>query len=220
MGKDQPTRGDLLKKAITACLASVHTSLPGVVVSFDEATSTATIRLAVKLARRVKGERVFDDRDPLITRVPVMFPAGGGASLRFSLDEGDLVTVLFFERSVEEWLATGEAPAEPVSERRHSLADAVAVPLGGTLAAPPSADSYADGAVVLKGDDIRLGSANASSPLALVAEVDDVFDRLKLAAIAAQAAAAGGSGAAATWSTFVSTLGSLSATGTTKIKGE
>ncbi len=46
----------------------IHTSLPGIVKSYDEASQTAEVQVAL----RVDGKEL-----PILSDVPVAFPAGG-----------------------------------------------------------------------------------------------------------------------------------------------
>ena len=89
-----------LKKDI---MRSLHCSMPGVVVSFDEASRTAEIRLA-------------GDRLPVLKDVPVFMP------VPFTVSPGDLCLVVFADREIDSWL-TG---VESKSLRMHSLSDGFA----------------------------------------------------------------------------------------------
>ena len=82
---------------------SIHCSMPGAVVSFDEASRTAEIRLA-------------GDNLPVLKDVPVFMP------VPFTVSPGDLCLVVFADREIDSWL-TG---AECKSLRTHSLSDGFA----------------------------------------------------------------------------------------------
>ena len=82
---------------------SLHCSMPGVVVSFDEASRTAEIRPA--------GEDL-----PVLKGVPVFMP------VPFEVSPGDRCMVVFADREIDSWL-TG---AECKSLRMHSLSDGFA----------------------------------------------------------------------------------------------
>ena len=90
-----------LKKEI---LSSLHCALPGIVASFDDASGTVSVRLAVS------GMPVLKD-------VPV-----------FACNEvsaGDACLVVFADCDVDAWLS-GEDEVDPASGRMHSLSDAFA----------------------------------------------------------------------------------------------
>ena len=90
-----------LKKEI---LSSLHCALPGMVESFDDASGTASVRLALF------GMPVLHD-------VPVFVCS--------EVNPGDLCLVVFADCDADAFLATGEA-GEPASGRMHSLSDAFA----------------------------------------------------------------------------------------------
>ena len=89
-----------MKKEI---MRSLHCALPGTVVSFDEDSRTAEIRLA--------GEDL-----PVLKCVPVFMP------VPFTVSPGDRCLVVFADREIDSWL-TG---AEYNSLRMHSLSDGFA----------------------------------------------------------------------------------------------
>ena len=84
---------------------SLHCSMPGVVLSYDEISRTAEIRLA--------GEGL-----PVLKGVPVFMPVS------FEVSEGDRCLVVFANRDITRWL-TGDEDAA-LSPRLHSLSDGFA----------------------------------------------------------------------------------------------
>lgn len=119
-----PTMGQVINQAIDAFLSNVHTCLPGQVESYDAATGTANVRPLLK--RKYRGEAVAVDL-PVITNVPVIFPRLGNGWIRFPVNRGDYVALLFVERSIDTWFQRGGA-VDPVDGRKFALADAVAIP--------------------------------------------------------------------------------------------
>lgn len=114
-------------------VAQVQTSLPAKVLSFDGTANPP--RCTVKLAVR---EPVLDDEaddgssttidGAIISDCPVLYPAGGGASVFFPLSAGDEVTCIFSSRDTDNAIEAGEDQNEPASLRRHHLMDAFVVP--------------------------------------------------------------------------------------------
>ena len=86
-------------------LRSLHCALPGTVLSFNEASCTAEIRLA-------------GDGLPVLKEVPVFMP------VPFTVSEGDRCLVVFADRDITRW-ALGNESAE-LSPRMHSLSDGFA----------------------------------------------------------------------------------------------
>jgi len=107
---------------------SLHCALPGIVVSFDADSQTATIRPAVKRnkgtasARFARGGTTEPSPTlplPLLRDVPVFMPVS------FEIQEGDACLVIFADRDIDAWFETGEAEVPP-SSRMHSLSDGFA----------------------------------------------------------------------------------------------
>jgi hypothetical protein len=94
----EPTEAELLRRATKAGLATVLTSLPGKVVSYDPDTKTAVVE-----------EAVHDgDPPPPLLDVPVKFPRGGGYRLVWPLQPGDEVTLVFYGLDPSRFRASGE----------------------------------------------------------------------------------------------------------------
>jgi len=114
----------VLTDAIKAQIRALHTSTPGVVLSYDAAQKRAQVRPVLR-ARFSDGET---RQAPTITGVPVAFPRGGGFQISWGLAEGDTGLLIFGERSIDDWLALGGDDVEPTSRRTYDLSDAVFLP--------------------------------------------------------------------------------------------
>ena len=139
---------ELLRRAVDDRLSSLHTALPGKIVSYDAATQTANVEPQV----REGGETL-----PVIQKVRVGWPRGGDGYLVFPIEAGDYGLLVFCERDITSWVTAGEAEnAGDVA--KHSLQGAVfypgIFPSGHDLDAP-------SGASVLSGGDVRLGGSGA-----------------------------------------------------------
>jgi len=101
----------------------MHTALPGQIESYDSKEVRAEVKPMV-------GKH-FVDSGPTnyapIVSVPVIFPRSGDAHISFPLNKGDGVLLIFSERSIEEWLETGNV-STPTNMRRFSITDAMAIP--------------------------------------------------------------------------------------------
>lgn len=114
-----------LRQLIATELAEVHTTLPGVIVSYDGATAVVRPALPKQLAN---GDVL---PPPQIVQVPVCWPCGdlqgGVALISVPLKPGDAVKLSFSERALEGWLSgTDAAPDDP---RQFDLSDAFAAPV-------------------------------------------------------------------------------------------
>lgn len=120
---------EAFRRVTESVLNSVHTAECGIVESFSSSTQTATLRLAnrrVVPAAEEENEDVLEEL-PLLQNVPIVYPRGGGNSLYFPLSTGDLVLVVFLEQDRTGWRSGGDE-SEPITNDRHSLSGAVAVP--------------------------------------------------------------------------------------------
>ena len=175
MAASTPSERDNLAMAIRAHMALAHTVIPGVVKSYDATTQTATVQPSIQFKRR-DGEGVIQNYTPdPIADVPVAFPGAGAYSITWPLAAGDLVTLVFAERSITEWKATGGTSVEAQDTRRFDLTDAIAIPALRSPASPIPAAGYAAGVLVVRSAEIRLGSSAAAQFVALA---NLVLDRL------------------------------------------
>lgn len=179
MSTNVPTLKDALAAATSKALEGVHTSMPGTVVSYDRTTQTATIRPAIRQTYRDGSGKLTTEKLPDIPSVPVLFPTSAAASLTFELAAGDPVILVVGEASTDEYRTSGAEDNTPQDVRRFDLSDSVAIPGG----RPVGSTDYADGAAVLRSDDIRLGSSAASDFVALaslvLAQLNSIYTQLQ-----------------------------------------
>jgi len=156
---------DVVSEAIESRLADVFTAAIGVVHKYDASTKTAEIQLTTKRPIRDEVGGLAFQEFPILQDVRICFPQAGGYSITFPISPGDGMLVVFTQLDPSKWLATGEAPSLPQSVRQHALSNAFAIP----LVAPRNATltGATESAMVIAGDEIRLGAATA-------AEVDNV----------------------------------------------
>jgi len=160
-----PTLEQLLDLAIASRLREVWTSLPARVVSTQVAGGPVDLQL-------LPGD--FQDGIavplPILGGVPVGYPAASGGGIRYSLDIGDLVLVVFACRPIG-GLEQGGFATELQDTRTHSLSDPFCLPLA-VFGAPQA--TYK--ALALQGDDVTLSGAwiswfnaigNAQNPIIL-----------------------------------------------------
>lgn len=126
--EEKPSLAKLLQMSIDSKLCDVHTSLPGIVKSYDRATQTAKIQPSLK--RRYTDGRIVDL--PIINKVPIMFPRSKGKFIHFDLEPGDEVTLIFSERSLDNWKEKGGL-ISPDDPRKFHISDAKAYPGGSSI---------------------------------------------------------------------------------------
>lgn len=124
-----PTLAELIRMAVASMLSDVHVSLPGRVESYDPARQVVDVQ---PLLRRPvvasDGTELDAEAIPILMDVPVAFPRGGGGFQSWPLAAGDLVHLVFVERSMDTWQQGNGELTTPLDFRHHSLSDAVAYP--------------------------------------------------------------------------------------------
>lgn len=112
-------------------LKAVNCARIGVIQSFDPGGAGVAATVSVQIAQQQvvsitpEGVRTIQQY-PLLLKVPVLFPAGGGFVLTFPIAAGDECLVVFNDRELDNWLATG-AGSTPTTPRAHSLSDGIAI---------------------------------------------------------------------------------------------
>lgn len=198
---DLPSEAEILRRFIEFRLADLHTATPGRIVAFDAAANTATVQpLLQRVYVDASGTETVSSA-PLLKAVPVWFPRGGGFRMTWDLAEGDVVLLVFCERSIDTW-ATSGGEVDPKPRRKHDWSDAVAVPgLAPTEAAiagiqprqlligaeDESVEVRLDretGTVTVKGAAVRLAGA-AGHPVGRVGDAVTIDDPAFLAWLSA-----------------------------------
>lgn len=123
MSNKTPTLLDVVAAAANSERLDIHTALPGRVVELNATDNTVTVELMIKQVL-VNGETV--DLPPLVD-VPVQFPRGGGFAFTVPVIAGDEGLIIFAERCIDGWFASGEHSA-PLDARLHDYSDGFFIP--------------------------------------------------------------------------------------------
>jgi hypothetical protein len=121
---------EVIRLAMDRSNAKVRTAFPAKVTAFNPDNGpTASVQPAVQGAFwDVDLEEPVFFEFPEITNCPVHYPAGGGFQITYPLEPGDDCLVLVAERSIDEWMGTGNASNTPRMLRRFDLSDAIVIP--------------------------------------------------------------------------------------------
>ncbi len=135
---------DQLKKEINCAKV-------GVIQSFDADLQEVTVKVAQQQVTSLKpdGTRTLAEY-PLLLRVPVLFPAGGGFTLTFPIAAGDECLVVFNDRQIDNWLTSGSG-LPPSIGRVHDLSDGIAIV--GMRSNPRALEDVSTDSVQLRSDD-------------------------------------------------------------------
>lgn len=132
-----PSQLDIQVASLRNELSDLHTCMPAEIVAVREGKDKRQfVDVLPHLQRSVineEGEPV-DEAFPVIPMVPVGYPQGGGFFISLPLRVGDIVLVVFAERSLDNWIESGapakQTPIKPGDLSMHSLEGAIALPCG------------------------------------------------------------------------------------------
>lgn len=160
---------DSLEEAVTA----LRVCLPGRVETYDPDTMLASVQplLKVRFYRRAQSELL-----PIIANVPVCHPRTATAMLRLPVATGDLVTLVFSDRSLENWLSGNGEARETLDPRKHHLSDAFAL-LGGYPGGRSQTANNPNAAELVVSPGTKITVGNGAEELLQLAH--DAFSNLK-----------------------------------------
>lgn len=171
---------ELIRLAIADALSDVYTSEACIVESYDGATCTVDVTPIVQ--RTIDDENgiaCFEDL-PIVPNVPVAFPQAGPVKVTWPIAKGDEGVIFCSSQSLNGFQASGErGPAG--DQRRMHLGSAVFLPFAVSKKTvdPDNEGQGGVAAYVVRADELRLGSMNATDFAALAGKVDDGFAAIR-----------------------------------------
>lgn len=117
-----------LKAILQGYAATVWTACPGIVESYDAATNTAEVKLAIRPKQR-SPEGVWTDVDtpPLLVDVPVKFFGNAKFVVTIPVTKGDEGIIVFSKNCFDAWWQSGGVQSQ-LELRTHDLSDAFFLP--------------------------------------------------------------------------------------------
>lgn len=180
---------ETLRTILESQAVDLHTSMPGIVKSYDAATQTADIQPAIQRVIPAIDDDNEDQTEtlPVLPSVPIIWPRSGGFFLHFPIAEGDTVLLVFCEQDTNAWRNDGGV-VDPGLPERHGLSGAVAYAGYSPRANANGSASGEFGRVGSEGgafvefrpSEIRVGGANA---LAEAAGVQALYNAIANAAV-------------------------------------
>lgn len=133
-----PSMLDIQDEATRQALGDVHTCMPGEVVAVrsSDRDRRQFVDVLPLLQRAVVNEDgiAISEAYPVLQMVPVGYLQGGGFFLSVPLRVGDVVLLVFAERSLDSWLEVAKpgarSPVVPGDVSMHTLQGAIALPCG------------------------------------------------------------------------------------------
>lgn len=116
---------DVLRELSDSIYGGLRVAMPGIVNSWDKATQTAKVQLAIR-EKIIKNGAEKDVEIPLLVDVPVVMPRAGGFMVAFAPKAGDEVLVVFADLCIDAWWQSGGVQNQD-EVRRHDFSDAFAI---------------------------------------------------------------------------------------------
>lgn len=172
---------DVVKRIVSEYAKQhMNTSVPARVISVDNFGANQTVDVLPIINDTFADGTVLEL--PPILDVPVQFPSAGGGLLSFPIVVGDIVLLIFSQKSIDEWMAsrnTDRGTFTPADKRTYSINDAIAIPgiyTKSTNLSPNTTDvemKFKDLSFKLEaGGDISLTNGPASSSVVLASNGD------------------------------------------------
>lgn len=119
---NSPSLAEVISMGVDFHLMQVNTMMPGIVQSYDASTQTAMVQPAIMKVYEEGGAQELPQVKAL-----VHFPATQTAWVKLPLAQGDRGMLIFAQRSLDEWWASGGV-VDPGDTVKFSMNDAVFVP--------------------------------------------------------------------------------------------
>lgn len=118
---------DVIQSHVAEAMKEVYTSMPAKIIKVYEAEGSTVVDVQPLINRLDTANYV--DQEPVLQKVPLVWPSGGGFRFITPIEAGDNVLLHFSMKNVVNWKnSDGSTPTTPLDKRQHSLNDAFAVP--------------------------------------------------------------------------------------------
>lgn len=177
---------DAILSHIKAQLSQTYTAMPAVVTSVAKLGEN---KISVQPVNKQKLSDGTVYSYPIMSDVPIQWPAGGGAVMTFPIKEGDDVLLVFSMETIAEWRVSSEGLVEPIDKRIHDLSDAIAIPCVFRDPNNPSPSTehteikFAGGTIRITADgNLQLETAStfsvANSSVELIAKLIEILEAI------------------------------------------
>ena len=158
--RQQPELIDVLNEMQRNIFLTMNCHAIAQIKKFNPANQTVEAQLAYKKAYFEKdpnsSQFVEKTRDyAALVDCPVIVMSGGAAALTMPIQAGDYCLILFNDRDIDAWWATGQINQAPTTARLHSFTDAIA--LVGLFPKTEPITSYDTARAVLRNGNASVG---------------------------------------------------------------
>jgi hypothetical protein len=124
-----PTLAQVMREAVEYRLRDLNTAMPAKITMYDSSKQTVDVQPLINSLQLTSEGEDLEETLPVMPDVPVMFPRNGEYFMTFPLKVGDVVLLIFNQRSIDKYTAnTSGDPVNPEDFRLHDLSDAIALP--------------------------------------------------------------------------------------------
>jgi len=173
------TLGETIRRIIDSRMIDLHTALPGRVKSYDATKQVADIELMITRQVPTGGTEDADvvETIPVLPSVPVLFISAGSFFISVPLQENDPVLVIFCERDINHYRATGNV-GDPSTPQTHGLNGAVCIPC--------NFGQYTNTIQDVSSTDMVLGKDSGTANITITASTIEVGGSTDAAALASK----------------------------------
>ena len=140
---------EVLRTALDQFARKMRVCCPGIIQSFDSATQTVTVQLAILEEWSINGVR-SSVKIPIIEDVPIVISRGGGYCVTLPITTGDECLVVFGDMCIDSWWQSGGDNNTQIDRRRHDLSDAFAIL--GCWSQPRIISNYSTDSIQIRND--------------------------------------------------------------------
>ena len=114
---------NLIKDSFEKLISDAHVCLPAEIVKYDPDTMICSAQPLIQ-HRFEKGSKSV--KYPVINKIPVVFSRTSNALIRLPVSNGDIVTLVFADHEISNWVNSGGASVEYLDKRFHHINDCFA----------------------------------------------------------------------------------------------
>jgi len=163
----------LIRESFNELMNDVHVCLPAEIIKYDADTMTCS---AQPLIQRRFYRRANPEKYPVINRIPVVFSRTANAMIRLPVKNGDIVTLVFADHELSNWVNSKGASNVYLENRKHHINDCFAF-VGGYPIGKPHTAKNPDALEIIVAEETKITIGNESEELLQIAY--NAFTELK-----------------------------------------
>lgn len=117
----------LIKDSFEKLVSDMHVCMPAEIIKYDPDTMLCSAQPLIQ-HRFEKSTRAV--KYPVINKIPVVFPRTSTAMIRLPVTNGDIVTLVFADHEISNWVNSSGVSAKYLDKRYHHINDCFALPGG------------------------------------------------------------------------------------------